>query len=73
MLFDVGFNREVAENGALFWNLEENNLSSLINKCDNIKYSEIVNLSNVAKSRVYDGYTWDKIINKYEKIFYKEN
>lgn len=73
LLFDVGFNREVAENGALFWNLEENNLSSLINKCDNIKYSEIVNLSNVAKSRVYDGYTWDKIINKYEKIFYKEN
>ena len=68
LLFDVGFNREVAENGALYWSLKENKLSELINKCDNIKYSEIVGLSNIAKSRVYDEYTWDKIIDEYEEV-----
>lgn len=69
LLYDVGFNREVAEDGALYWNLENGNLSKLIDNCDKIKYSEIIDLSQKAKNRVYKEYTWNIIVDKYEKIF----
>ena len=71
LLFDVGFNREVAENGALYWNLDAENLSKLIDECDKIQYSKITELSNNAKKRVYEEYTWKKIIERYENIFLK--
>lgn len=71
LLFDVGFNREVAENGALYWNLDAENLSKLIDECDKIQYSKIIELSNNAKKRVYEEYTWKKIIERYENIFLK--
>lgn len=69
LLYDVGFNREVAEEGALYWNLQNGNLSKLINECDDIKYSEINNLSNYAKKRIYNEYTWKEIIRRYEELF----
>lgn len=69
LLYDVGFNREVAEEGALYWNLKNGNLSKLIDECDDIKYSEINNLSNNAKKRIYNEYTWKEIIRRYEELF----
>lgn len=72
LLFDVGFNREVAENGALYWNLDDGNLSKLIDECDKIQYSKITELSNNAKERVYEEYTWIKIIERYEREFLGE-
>lgn len=72
LLYDVGFNREVAENGALYWNLDEGNLSKLVDECDKIQYSKITELSNNAKKRVYEEYTWKKIIERYEGEFLGE-
>lgn len=72
LLFDVGFNREVAENGALYWNLDAENLSKLIDECDKIQYSKITELSNNAKKRVYEEYTWKRIIERYEGEFLGE-
>lgn len=69
LLYDVGFNREVAEDGALYWTLEDGNLSKLIDRCDNLKYTDIVDLSDRAKKRIYNQYTWEIIIDKYEKVF----
>lgn len=71
LLYDVGFNREVAEDGALYWNLEDGNLSKLIDKCDALDKNTITNLSNVAKQRVKKEYTWEKVVNEYELIFIK--
>lgn len=69
LLYDVGFNREVAEDGALYWNLENMNLSDLIDKADKLDSVAIKELSNKAKERVKKEYTWKKIVSDYEKIF----
>lgn len=69
LLYDVGFNREVAEDGALYWNLENNNLSSLIDNADKFDNDTITKFGTLAKSRVKREYTWEKIVNDYEKVF----
>ncbi len=72
LLYDVGFNREVAEDGALYWNLEDNNLATLIEKTENLKQEEIAELSTKAKARIKKEYTWEKIVDDYEKTFLGE-
>lgn len=71
LLFDVGFNREVAEDGALYWNLENMNLAGLIDKANKLDSAAIKELSNNAKERVRNNYTWDKIIEEYSILFIK--
>lgn len=68
LLLDVGFNKEVALDGAIYWNKEDGNLSEIINKIDNITDEEINKLSNAARKRINDEYSWDKIVDRYEKI-----
>lgn len=72
LLYDVGFNKEVAGDGALYWNLKDGNLADLVNKADRLKNSFINDLNNKAKSRIEKEYTWKKIVNDYEKIFLGE-
>lgn len=72
LLLDVGFNKEVGQDGAVYWNKEEGNLSNLINKLDNILEDEIEKYSNKAKKRIQDEYSWKKIVEDYEKIFLKK-
>ena len=67
LLYDVGFNREVAEEGALYWNLEDGNLAELINKADKFDKALTSYLSIKAKERIEKEYTWKKIIEDYEK------
>ena len=69
LLYDVGFNREVGEDGALYWSLEELSLSKLINECDKMEEKRITNLNIKTTERVNKEYTWKKIIDKYEKLF----
>lgn len=69
LLYNVNFNEEVAKDGALYWNLEENNLANLINKSEILEENKIIELSNKAKRRILKEYTWEKIVNKYEKYF----
>lgn len=72
LLLDVGFNKEVGQDGALYWNKDNNNLSDLINRCDEISYDKVIDLSNKAKERINKDYSWKKIVNKYEEIFGRE-
>ena len=69
LLYDVGFNREVAEEGALYWNLEDMNLANLINECDKMDENRIKELNELAKKRINEEYTWEKIVDKYEMLF----
>ena len=69
LLLNVGFNKEVGQDAAIYWNKEEGDLSNLINKLDNISTDEIENYSNKAKKRIKDKYDWDKIIKEYEILF----
>lgn len=69
LLLDVGFNREVAENSALYWTKDSGSLAGLIDKADSMSDSEIAELSQKAKQRINDKYSWQYICNKYEELF----
>lgn len=71
LLLDVGFNREVGEDGALYWSKEDGNLASLINNADNMEKEEIDKMSVFARKRISDCYSWEYIADKYEKAFLK--
>jgi rhamnosyltransferase len=73
LLYNVGFNKEVAESSALYWNKETGNLSSLIDSTDRLEEEEISKLDELSTSRISDNYSWNKIVNDYEKLFKKVN
>ena len=67
LLYNVGFNREVGEDSALYWSKTPGFLSGLLEKADNLTDIQINNLGKKAKQRVIDGYSWEKIVNEYEQ------
>lgn len=69
LLLDVGFNREVAEDAALYWTKETGNLAKLIERADSMEEREIVEIGQKAKKRIQDAYSWGFITNKYESVF----
>lgn len=73
LLLDVGFNREVAEDAALYWTKEVGSLRSLVEKADVMKSEEITKLAQKAKTRVRKAYNWEYISNRYEAEFTREN
>lgn len=68
LLLDVGFNKEVGEDGAVYWNKEEGNLAELINRLENISNAQLKELSTKAKQRIDSEYSWDYIVGKYEGL-----
>lgn len=67
LLLDVGFNREVGENGALYW--KKNTLSDLIDEVDTFTESDVDKLNVLSMNRVKESFTWEKIVYDYEKLF----
>lgn len=73
LLLDVGFNREVAENSALYWNKKENNLKNLIEASDEMNLLVKKEYGNKAKERIKKFYSWEYICSKYKKTFLEKN
>lgn len=71
LLLDVGFNREVAEDAALYWTKKSGSLASLIEDADQLSSDQIAQLSKKAKQRIADAYSWQFIADEYEKLFTK--
>lgn len=69
LLVDVSFNREVAEDGAVYWETDEGRLSNLIDKADGMSRYEIEAFGRRAKERVRSEYTWEKIVDKHEALW----
>lgn len=69
MLVDVGFNKEVAEDGALYWNKNEGMLAELIDNSVNISIAERAKLDMLSTRRIEDEYSWAKIVCEYEKLW----
>lgn len=69
LLLNVGFNREVAEDAALYWTKEPGDLAKLIEKADAMSGEEISVLGGKAKKRIADAYSWEFIAAEYEKVF----
>ena len=49
LLYEVRFNKEVAKDSAIYWNKEENNLSTLLNSTEDISAVEIKEYGKKAK------------------------
>ena len=69
LLVDVVFNKEVAEDCALYWSRDNGALAKLIDQADELSADEITKLGQMAKKRVSQEYTWNKICGQYEKVF----
>ena len=67
LLLDVGFNREVGENGALYW--EKDNLHILIEEAEKLDVEKIKILEENAKERIKKQFSWEYIVDEYEKEF----
>lgn len=72
LLLDVGFNREVGEDAALYWTKEDRALADLIERAESLFESEIEEFSKKAKERIATAYSWQFICDEYEKVFLNE-
>lgn len=69
LLLDVGFNREVAEDAACYWTKDPGSLSALISSCDDMSTDHRDILGEKAKNRIRHSYSWQYIVDQYEKVF----
>lgn len=69
LLLEVGFNREVAEDAALYWSKNPGDLAKLIHQADTLDAEQIEALGKKAKKRIADAYSWQFIAAEYEKLF----
>jgi len=73
LLLDVGFNREVGEDGALYFTKEDRNLASLLDNLETYDEVSATTYGDNAKQRINKEYAWKKIINDYENLFINLN
>lgn len=69
LLLDVGFNREVGEKAALYWKKVPGNLAALLERADKMSKEERMVYANLAKQRILNHYSKEKIAKAYEDVF----
>ncbi|SEJ13970.1 beta 1-4 rhamnosyltransferase Cps2T [Sharpea azabuensis] len=69
LLFDVGFNNEVGQDAAFYWNKKDGNLAGLINKVDSFSEDILEEYGQKAKKRIKEAYSWQYIADRYESVF----
>ncbi|MDT2459458.1 beta 1-4 rhamnosyltransferase Cps2T [Enterococcus avium] len=67
LLLDVGFNREVGEDGAIYWT--KDNLAELIDYIEFNDSDACHQIGNKSNKRVEDNFTWMKIVRDYTSTF----
>ena len=67
LLLDVGFNREVGEDAAIYWSKE--NLASVIEESEKLDEASIEAYNQRSTKRIQDAFTWEKIVEEYEGVF----
>ena len=72
LLLDVGFNREVAGEAAVYFTKENGSLAKIIDCSDKMNDEEIKKIGIKAKGVINKRYSWDFIVRKYEKLFLDE-
>lgn len=69
LLLDVGFNREVGADAALYWKKDEGSLAELIDKADGMKAEERAQYGAAAKARIKSAYSWEFIGSEYKRAW----
>ena len=68
ILLDVGFNKEVGSNGAIYWSKNIGKLAEVIEDSEKKDLEEIKSIGRIAKKQINDNYKWSLIIKKYETL-----
>lgn len=69
LLLDVGFNREVAGDSALYWNKENGSLANLIDKAEKFPLELIYQKDTMSLERIKKFYSWNSICDAYESLW----
>lgn len=69
LLLDVGFNREVGREAALYWKKDTGSLCGLIEQADNMDEQERDEFGVRAKERIRNAFSWKLIGDEYRKIW----
>ncbi len=69
LLLNVGFNKEVAQDAALYWKKNEGSLRKLIEQADMMSEGKIELYENKAKIRITSAFSWKYIGNEYLKVW----
>lgn len=72
LLIDVGFNREVAGDAALYWDGGIGRLSQLIDKADEMDNKLRSEYGLKAKERIKNAFSWQFIGDEYRKVWSKD-
>lgn len=72
LLFDVGFNKEVGKDAALYWSKNDGDLARLIDKADALTDSELEEYGKKAKQRIKNAYSWQFIAEEYLEVWNEE-
>lgn len=72
LLLDVGFNREVGEDAALYWNKVPGNLAALIDRTAEFSEEQQESLGKAAKQRMLAAYSQQHIVKEYEETFLQQ-
>jgi len=69
LLLDVGFNREVAEDAAIYWTKDRGNLAAIIDRADAFDEAEVNHFATASTKRIADAYSWGFIASEYAKVW----
>lgn len=72
LLLDVGFNREVAEDAALYWTKKNGDLARVLNDVDRLNMEQIEDMATKSEEVVHTRYSWDYIANRYLNLLGEE-
>ncbi len=71
LLIDVGFNREVGQDAALYWKEDNGDLANLIDEADNMNSQLCFEYGLKAKERIKSAFSWEYIGNEYMRVWQK--
>ena len=69
LLLDVGFNREVGQDAALYWTKAQGSLKSLVEEADGMDDKSCAEYGRKAKERIRDAFSWCFIGDEYKKVW----
>ncbi|WP_413496810.1 beta 1-4 rhamnosyltransferase Cps2T [Carnobacterium maltaromaticum] len=69
ILLNVSFNKEVGQDGAIYFEKTNDSLRSLIEQAEEQDSSYINRIADESKRIIKEKYNWDKIVKEYEFIF----
>lgn len=69
LLLDVGFNREVGQDAALYWSKEKGSLKDLIEEADRMDKTVRADYGRRARERIKSAFSWKFIGDEYKKVW----